>query len=188
MSQVNKILALWALSGRMAVSYKYFSRGPWMIHIFLDPPWDKITNITPCDDNAKAGALCISIQGNLEDFSGALIFCEIKLSLGEISWVMESFYCCPQFFQRFRSMESHREKQTWESFLTHHHHHHHHHPFFATELQSPKVLVYYHPLCPLHCPIPQIAHFLTLTAHMRIEFSTLTLSAMCLNEHGAGPK
>lgn len=44
----------------------------------------------------------IAIQGNVEDLSRAFLFYKIKPPLGEISWALESFRCCPWFFQRFK--------------------------------------------------------------------------------------
>lgn len=61
------------------------------------------------------------------------------------------------------------------------------HPWFITiiilfgrQIWSPKVLVCYDPLCPPHCCMPQMAHFLMLIDHRRTEPLTLTLPCIML--------
>lgn len=63
----------------------------------------------------------------------------------------------------------------WPSFLEH-------------GYEVPKSLYVAIYFCPLHCSLPQIVHFLILTAHTRTELLTLTLPATCSKEHNAPTK
>ena len=90
--------------------------------------------------------------------------------LGKIS-------CCPHFFQWFKPLGcpwSPIDRYKPGS-----------HPWlitiiilFGTQIWSPKVLVHYDPLCPPHCSIPQMAHFIILIDHRRTEPLTLTLPSI----------
>lgn len=145
--------------------------------IFLQ---SKITNITPRDDNTKEGlyAFHFSIWKTL----GELLFPEMKLPLGEISRVMESCRCCPQFFQRFKSYNlwGPTNRYTSES-----------HSRFITVIvvfgrqEVPRSLYVTINCCPLLCSLPQIAHFLILTTQTRIEPLTLILPAIRSNNRDA---
>lgn len=110
-------------------------------------------SVTPGDDYTKVGALCIPLQGNLEDISGVFIFCE-KTFLGGNFLSNRVFPLLSLIFFFFLevqihrpSMRSNKQIQTRELFRMHHHHPRHHH-LFGNILLCPKVLVCYHPLLP----------------------------------------